>query len=178
VNSSFTALTTTGTISTAESAGQCALAGDAQRAMKAGRSTTSRAKTVSVENVSTATSASEKSKAGCQKGSTRQFLLRTSQRRHRRTPALKTMNKPQDPEAADTAQTTNVPAVDLPRLVSDSITLECSECGHITTTTESVVIARSCQCGRVWNPRCPECGYPFIANDETCQPDEGGRNQN
>lgn len=27
------------------------------------------------------------------------------------------MNKPQDPEAADTAQTTSVPAVDLPRLV-------------------------------------------------------------
>lgn len=28
------------------------------------------------------------------------------------------MNKPQDPEAAETAQTTSVPAVDLPRLVS------------------------------------------------------------
>ncbi len=27
------------------------------------------------------------------------------------------MNKPQDPEAAETVQTTNVPAVDLPRLV-------------------------------------------------------------
>jgi hypothetical protein len=30
------------------------------------------------------------------------------------------MNKPQDPEAAETVQTTNVPAVDLPRLVRPS----------------------------------------------------------
>lgn len=42
------------------------------------------------------------------------------QRRHRRTPARKTMNKPQDPEAAETVQTTSVPAVDLPRLVRPS----------------------------------------------------------
>jgi hypothetical protein len=32
------------------------------------------------------------------------------------------MDKPQDPAAAETAQTTNVPAVDLPRLVRPSIT--------------------------------------------------------
>lgn len=76
------------------------------------------------------------------------------------------MNKPQDPEAAVAAQTTSVPAVDLPRLVSDSITLDCTECGHVVSTTRSVVIARSRQCGRTWNPRCPECGHPFIANDE------------
>lgn len=29
------------------------------------------------------------------------------------------MNKTQDPEAAETAQTTSIPAVDLPRLVRD-----------------------------------------------------------
>jgi len=44
-------------------------------------------------------------------------VTRTPQRRHRRNPARKTMNKSQDPEAAETDQTTSVPAVDLPRLV-------------------------------------------------------------
>jgi len=34
------------------------------------------------------------------------------------------MNKPQDPEAAETVQTTSVPAVDLPRLVRPSVTSE------------------------------------------------------
>lgn len=38
-------------------------------------------------------------------------------RRHRRTPAQKIMKKPQEPEAAETAQTINIPAVDMPRLV-------------------------------------------------------------
>ena len=32
-------------------------------------------------------------------------------------PALKTMNKPQEPEAAETVQTASVPAGDLPRLI-------------------------------------------------------------
>ena len=36
------------------------------------------------------------------------------------------MNEPQDPEAAATAQTTNIPAVDLPRLV---VPLPCPFCG-------------------------------------------------
>jgi hypothetical protein len=34
------------------------------------------------------------------------------------------MNEPQDPEAAETVQTTNVPAVDLPRLVLPSSDFE------------------------------------------------------
>ena len=39
------------------------------------------------------------------------------QRRHSRTPAPKIMDKPQDPETAETVQTTNVPEVVLPRFV-------------------------------------------------------------
>ena len=42
----------------------------------------------------------------------------TPKRRHRRTPARKIMNKPKDPEAAETAQNKEALAVDLPRLVS------------------------------------------------------------
>ena len=45
------------------------------------------------------------------------MVCRTPQRRHRRTPARKIMNEPQNPESAETAKTTSVPAVDLPRLV-------------------------------------------------------------
>jgi len=45
------------------------------------------------------------------------FSRRTPERRHRRTPARKPMDKSQDPEAAETVQTTNDQAVDLPRIV-------------------------------------------------------------
>jgi hypothetical protein len=61
------------------------------------------------------------------------------------------MNKPQDPEAAETVQTRNVPAVDLPRLVRNSprewwIAHSCGawfvgvgdEIGHIGIKTQSM----------------------------------------
>lgn len=48
----------------------------------------------------------------------------------------------------------------------DSINLDCSECGHCVEVSKSHVMAAASQCGRVWNPRCPECGHPYIANME------------
>lgn len=79
-----------------------------------------------------------------------------------------------DQWAKETVQTPNVPAVDLPRLVSeDCISVECSECGHVATTTKRAIIVRAQQCGRVWIPRCPECGHSFLANAQGHLPAEG-----
>lgn len=47
----------------------------------------------------------------------------TSQRRHRRTPAQQIMDKNTDPGAAETARTTDSPAVDLPCLVRSCVTV-------------------------------------------------------
>jgi len=60
----------------------------------------------------------------CKAGGT--HFRRTPQRRHRRTPARKIMNKKQDPEAVETAQTTNAPAV--VRHLFENVS--CSQCGR------------------------------------------------
>ena len=55
------------------------------------------------------------------------------------------MNKPQDPEAAETVQTTSVPAVDLPQLV---VLLPCPFCGANGTYPEDMepIGELYCQC--------------------------------
>jgi len=72
-------------------------------------------------------------------------LDRTPQRRHRRTSAQKIMDKPQDTDAAMTAQTTNATAVDLPRLVRPFIADEAplGTIVHIGRNTPDERIAHS-----------------------------------
>ena len=105
------------------------------------------------------------------------FLCTTPQRRHRRTPAQRIMNKPQDPEAAKPVQTTSVPAVDLPRLVR---LLPCPFCGSPAKTYHDRVTCSNTTCKmhfaavpdmhtqEEWNERwgCDECVSYRTANEQ------------
>ena len=87
------------------------------------------------------------------------------------------MDKPQDPEAAETAKTTSVPAVDLPRLVR---LLPCPFCGSPAKTYHDSVTCSNGECKmhfaaapdmhtpEEWNERwgCDECVAYKAANEQ------------
>ena len=71
------------------------------------------------------------------------------------------MNKPQDPEAAETVQTTNVPAVDLPRLV---LLLPCPFCGTEAEITDESQPNRPKSWFFAWCKNRPECNAWLAAS--------------
>lgn len=87
------------------------------------------------------------------------------------------MDKPQDPEAAETVQTANVPAVDLPRLVLCSFDLAwIGKCGKPNCEKHATLKCGSC--GAPATHECDEtmglvCGVPLCADCEHEISDDG-----